>query len=406
MKKYTYLLKNVFFRRIIIVATSIILFFMFNMLLFTLSRSFIATGEGLNYFEGVTNEDVMIANLDPETSFDVLNAIDEENLAPLVDYMDDNLDYGVQFQGIPNGVEFNGIPLQYNLYDELTYTYQNISISEGRNFQSSDFQNHDTTPVIIGWSLGQAQPVGSTFTSLNPFTLERETYQVVGILKQNAFVPNYYMLDSKNYLNHTIVSPMPSKGLGNLDKAFIIEGLFNTFVESADSEEIATFQDLLLEQTDIKLNFYSQKENVADFMRDYQNTISQIAIVLAVVLLSMVILLVWHIYSSIKMMMKEITLHMLARLNYRDLRIALYIFHGVLFTASTVASFVFALARRMKIASMHAADFAVVTNLGLLPMDWYGLLLVLLVNVVISIVIVQIIMWRIKKIPFSIGVLS
>lgn len=406
MKKYTYLLKHVFFRRFIIVGTSIILFFIFNMLLFTLSRSIISTKEGIQYFEGISNKDVMIANLDPETSYDDIDAIDEDAVEGVVDYMDENLNYGLQFQGIPNGIELNGAPLQYNLYDPLTYQYQSLPIENGRDFKNSDFDNQTVQPVLVGWTLGQTYPVGSTFESLNPFTLEAENYQVVGTLEKNAFVPNYYLVDSKNYLNHTIIYPMPSKRLANLDKAFVIEGLLNLFIAQASSKDLSSFQALLLDQLGIKLNFYSQKENIDDFMNEYKSSINQMAIVLVVVLIAMMSLIVWHAYSSIKIMLKEITVHILVGLNYKDLSVSLYLFQAILFTTSTVGIFLFALAQRMQIASMAASDFITVNTLGLLPMDWYGLMLVLLTNIIISAVIVQIIMWRIKKIPFSIGVLS
>ena len=52
------------------------------------------------------------------------------------------------------------------------------------------------------------------------------------------------------------------------------------------------------------------------------------------------------------------------------------------------------------------ASFCTFGILSLIEMDWISLLTVMLIDIFLGVVLVEIIMWKIKKVPISLGVMQ
>lgn len=166
-----------------------------------------------------------------------------------------------------DGKNVKTTPLKTVLLDENSYTYFDEHISEGRNFQSSDFileNSTDSISVILGDKYKDIYKIGDTFSL--QLIAKIMNFKVIGFYKQNSnfstdvgalnnivfddkiiipyFIPNYKpMTRAENYQHSFHIAELTSgcvainKPVKNID-----DSIYNDYVKKI--EELAHKNDL------------------------------------------------------------------------------------------------------------------------------------------------------------------
>lgn len=92
-----------------------------------------------------------------------------------------------------------------NYVNEEDYRLTQFPIAKGEDL-TNDYPQ-DEIPVLLGAGLGR-YPIGSLIEIADPATQRMQSLRVVGLLKKNAFHPNIYYPNSKEYLNFAIILPI------------------------------------------------------------------------------------------------------------------------------------------------------------------------------------------------------
>ena len=83
-----------------------------------------------------------------------------------------------------------------------------------------------------------------------------------------------------------------------------------------------------------------------------------------------------------------------------------YGYFGILSLANVTLIFTFTAFNRYGCWLRKDATFATYGLFGLIGMDWLALLLVVVSDIVIGMIVVESMLWKIKKVPISLGVLQ
>ena len=93
-------------------------------------------------------------------------------------------------------------------------------------------------------------------------------------------------------------------------------------------------------------------------------------------------------------------------LSYSRLREIFYGYYGGLSFINLILLFIITACSRYGTWVRKDASFATFGLFGVIEMDWLALLAVLFFNMIIGLIITEIMMIRIKKVPISLGVLQ
>ena len=105
-------------------------------------------------------------------------------------------------------------------------------------------------------------------------------------------------------------------------------------------------------------------------------------------------------------MIKDFTINLFAGLSYKKLRKILYGYYGILFVINLLILYaIIAFSNRgyWLRKEILSVSFGI---LGLTNMDWLALIGVIIFDLIIGVLIVEILLHKIKKVPISLGVLQ
>lgn len=404
---FPFFLKKIFLRKPLFLVVFFALFIMLNYITFTTSRTVFSTLEGSQESATINKSGMYVANLDPNDTPDI-GAISKLDIQEVYDYLHNHYNYAFYTDGyiidLPNSQNMEvSIVYMNELYDQL----KGFPISAGDKF-SFDYNrnNQDPIPVYVGAGLSKDYPIGKIFTITAP-GLDREVpVQVQGILSPDVSHSNYYALDSKQYFNFSIVFPVNDDFIREASIPVKLNGLMDLIIQDTNKQKLADLASYIEQKIHVKYNFYGQQEN-NDFYKEYfVSSMKFIVILTIILLLSIAVMALWSSLSNIHIIIKEFTLNLLVGLSYRKLRSILYAFYFTISLVST--SIIFALAEysRWQAWVNKDAAFAVYGFAGLITMDWMALLVTAIISVILTIFIVEIAMWKIRRIPISVGVLQ
>ena len=115
---------------------------------------------------------------------------------------------------------------------------------------------------------------------------------------------------------------------------------------------------------------------------------------------------VWNALVGIRLMLKDLTINLLVGLSYSKLRKIFYSYFGIVFLINLVIVFSMTAINRYGNWLRKDAAFATYGLFGLIGMDWLALLFIVVSDIIIGIIIVEIMLRKIKKVPISLGVLQ
>ena len=328
--------------------------------------------------------------------------IDLDQTQKVYDYLEDHTHYGIEMFGyITDLANQDEMDVLVNYVNQLGFQLRPLPIAEG---ESLNFEDGNPKGVLVGAGLAQDYPVGCHFDFDNPVTGQTEEVFTVGILETNAYRSNLYAVNSKNYFNYTVFYPLTPNFIQSSTKDLQVNALNDLILTQSSREEADQVKDLIKATTGLSYNFFSQARNTAYF-QDYYG--QSIAFILGLTLLAMILaifLAIWINLVSIRLAIRDMTLHMLVGLTYHRLRLILYQFYGILLAIVMLVLTLFTSYNRYTTIFRKDAIFASLGFLRLVDIDWAALGIVLLVNLLCLPVIVEIMMAKIKRKPISLGV--
>ncbi|MCD4549923.1 hypothetical protein [Schaalia sp. lx-260] len=335
MKVFRFFLVRIFFKKPIVAVTMLVLLLMANYIAFSTTRTIVSTNEGYSQVSRLNSAGVYIANLDPKSDIDI-DSIAAQSMQDVYDRLNNNYQYGLFTDGYivdlrnRNGIK---VPVAYmnEKYADLNpFEYVDGS---GLTFQYS-LETETVLPVLVGKGLAEEYPVGAQFSVHDPVLDRNIEFRVSGILRQNSAHSNLYALDSKQYYNFSIVVPVNETFIKQAGIPFKINGLMDLVVTDTNKEGISKLADCIYKTVGIKLNFFSQQENI-DFYNEYFVSSLWFLFIVAAILLAIIVLVsIWSSLVAVKLMIKDFTINLLVGLSYRGIR---KIFYGYYVMLSSIS---------------------------------------------------------------------
>ena len=407
MKIFNFFVSKIFLRKAIPGISIILLICMSNYITFIAARTVISTFQGYQETRELNQEGNFIANLDPNSAGD-FGAIDTDGTQKVYDYLSSYFDYAFYVDGfmvsIPNSDDME-ISLCY--MNEAYYELNQFQLSQGTGLKFDfQFDGNNEVPVLIGKGLSKTYPVGSTIDIEDPVLGQVITLEVQGVLEENAYHSNYNTLNSKSYYNFSIFLPVNEEFIDHANLGLQVNGLMDIVILQTTEEKISDLSKVIQDTLGLKLNFFSQQDNYEYFSEYYFHSLKIVAVTSLFLLLIITCLSVWNALVSIRLMLKDLTLNLLVGLSYSKLRKIFYSYFGILFLINLVIVFSMTAITRYGSWLRKDTTFATYGLLGLIGMDWLALLFVVVSDIMIGIIVVESVLWKIKKVPISLGVLQ
>lgn len=407
MKIFNFFITKIFLRKAIVGISMILLLFMANYTTFMVARSIFSTFQGYQEIKGINQEGNYIANLDPDSDVDI-DAIGENGTQVVYDYLNNNFHYAFYTDGfmvsLPN---IDDMEISLGYMNEEYYELNQFELSQGTDLDFDyQFDKDKEIPVLIGKGLSKTYPVGSTIKMEEPVLEQPITLKVQGVLKQNACHSNFYAPNSKNYYNFSILLPVNKEFIKNANIDLQLNGFMDIVILQTTKEKAVKLSQVMQDNLGLKFNFFSQEENLDYFNEYYLYSIKIISIITLILLVIITCLSIWNASVSIRLMLKDFTIHLLVGLSYSKLRKIFYSYFGILFSINLIVIFTINAFDRYGYWLRKDAAFATYGLFGLIGMDWFALLVVFLSDIMIGKIIVGNMLRKIRKIPISLGVLQ
>lgn len=405
MKIFKFIVSRLFLRKAIPSIAVMLLLLMANYITFTAARSFLSTFQGYRETKYANQEGVYIANLDPDSPID-MDMINENGTQAVYDYLNSSFKYAFYTDGfivsVPNNDDME-ISLGY--MNEQYYHLNEFELSQGTDLDF-DYQLDGEIPVLIGKGLSKTYPVGATIEMEESVLGQPLTLKVRGVLKQNAYHSNFYALNSKTYYNFSILFPANEEFINHANIDIQFNGLMDMILLETSKEKIESLRAVIKDHLGLKFNFFNKEENYDYFNEYYLHSLKIIFITTVILLIVITCLSVWNALVSVRLMLKDFTIHLLVGLSYARLKRIFYGYFGMLSFVNTALIFIFTAFNRYGCWLRKEASFVTYGLFGLIGIDWLTLLLVIVSDIAIGIIVVESMLWKIKKVPISLGVLQ
>jgi len=409
LKIFKFFITKIFLRKLLIVFSVFLLLFLSDYLVFIAARSTVSTFQGYEEMKHLNQTGNYIANLDPNSDMNMGN-IDKSDTQNVYDYLNDNnLSYALFTDGfivsLPNDYDMK-VSFAY-LNEEYYKLNRQFEIAQGKDLDFDySFDDDIEIPVLIGKGLSETYPLGSMIKIEDPVLQKQIILKVQGILKPNIYHSNFYSLSSKQYYNFSVVIPVNEDFLNNSNVGLQLQGLFDIILLQTSKNEIEGLRKVMQDRLGLKFNFYTQEENFEYFNKYYFSSLKIIAILTTILTLIIIGLTIWNSLASIRVMIKDFTINLFVGLSYSRLRKIFYGYYGILFFANLIVLFIITAYSRYGTWIRKDASFSTFGLFGVIGMDWLALGAVLFFDIIIGMIIVEIMLWRIKKVPISLGVLQ
>lgn len=407
------MVKDIFFKRKIPAIISLVLIIAANIILFMVMRSIFAVYEGYTSLDELRSQEVYVGN-DQSTDEQLQKLYgseyydqSNEKAKELFTYLNKNFNYAISWQMNSSDLSIGNSPITIKTINEDFTNFFPFQVKKGEMFSSENFdKSSEIIPIIIGASLEEKYPVGSELVAINPSNAEEETYKVIGILEDNTYTTSIYNLDSKIYLNYTVIRPLRNIDIANINIIQLTDGFQDLLIYGADNAKVNELESLIQKDDFFNIKFYSATQHIDSFFSMYKKRVIMMGSVGLFFLIITSILMIWNVTISYKILIKDIAIRALVGLSISKLRVSIILYQLLISLASILPVYIFALNMRLQIEKSSMSFFKTINNLGLAEMDLIsiGILFIFLLGVnVISGLIIN---WYISKIPISLRVIE
>lgn len=407
MKIFRFFVKKIFLRKAILSISMLLLVLIANYTTFIAARSVLSTVQGYDEISCLNQEGTYIMNQDPDSDMDP-DRMQKDNIQAIYDYLNKNFKYAFYAEGFMTGLSNkDNMEISLNYVNEAYYKLNPFKLSQGKELEFSEhFDANQEIPVLVGKGVSKTYPLGSVIR-IEDSVLERPIQlKVQGVLEENAHHSNFYALNSKNYYNFSILIPVNEEFIKSSNIDLKLNGLMDLIILKSNKNEIKGLGEIIQKKLGFKMNFFSQKENYDYFKEYYLYSLKIIVTITIILILVITCLSIWNALVSVRLMLKDFTINLLVGLKYTKLQKILYGYFGIMYSINLIVLLLITIYNRYGCWIRKDSGFATYGFFGLIGMDWSALLIVLVSDVVVGMVIVQVMIRRIKKIPISLGVLQ
>ncbi|QPK81768.1 peptide ABC transporter permease [Schaalia sp. ZJ405] len=408
MKTFRFFVTRIFLRKPVLAVVVLVLILATDYIAFMVTRTLASTSEGLEEVQHFNLPGIYIANLDPDSPFNP-GQMSEKSLQDVYDRIQEKHTFGLFTDGYIADVKNRqgvDVPVAY-----MNQTYSEINgftVAEGTGISFDyDLDKSNTIPVLVGKGLADDYPLNTKFSVVDPGLNREVTYVVTGILTQNSSHSHLYVLDSKQYYNFSIIVPVTEQFIQQAHGAFKINGLMDLMLLDTSRPGASELGAYIEEKINLKFNFSSQQDNI-DFYHEYFYSSMVFLMGVSLILVIVIIFLaVWGSLAAVRVMLPDFTINLLVGLSYEKFQRLLVAYYALLslFALSALFAMV-SYSRHDSWSTKVAFHITYGPAGGLIQMDWIALLAAFLANVLLVAIVVQSIVWRIKRVPISIGVLQ
>ena len=404
---YSEFIKNVFLKRVVLVLLTLVTMVSFSFISYTLIRSNLYVLQSKNDLQQLIKKDVFMGN--DRTSSDQIDYIfDEKNskksnkkAQKLFNYIDHNYDYSSSWSDqidMPNG--YRNIEI-YTINSNF-FKFYPLKVKKGRLFSKSDYiGNKKEIPVIVGAGLRKVK-LGSTFKDLNQPVGKKETYKVIGILKENTRLPSAYMLDGSYMLNKTIFRPLTDKDKKHINVDQLTGMYQDLLIYNTSKAKVSKLSKTIRKENLGNVKFYSIKENIKFFYSTY-NSRALLYLVLSLVMLIIFIgLFLWNIWKSLSESRQEIAIRISLGLRKYHLYIITFLYQLLLTIFSFIPVTIYAVRNSYVLATDRFDDQTQIILSSPLPkIESISLILSFLILLVIGTFSSMLIIYKFNKSPLT-----
>lgn len=406
MKIFKFFITKIMFTKPVFIISMTVLLFLVNYFAFIGSRSIISTLQGYQEIQVLNKKGSYIANLDPNSDINT-DKINKKDTQKIYNYLNKNYNYAFQADGFVTELANNyDMEETLNYINEAAYNLNQYDFPQNNKLYFNYDHNKDDIPVVVGPGIAESYPIGTSMKIQDSVLNRALELKVNGVLNSNTHRSNFYAPNSKNYYNFSIFVPANKRFINDSNVDLQLNGLMDLVLLESTKKDAENISKYVEENLNIKLNFFSQKENFQYFERYYINSIKIIGLLMFILIVILLLLALWNISTSIKLMTKEFTINLLVGMSYARLRTIFYYYFGLLFLINIMIIFLITLYSRYQVWLEKDAIFATYGTFGLIDIDWIALLIVTLIDIVIGIIIVELSIKKLKKIPISLGVLQ
>lgn len=406
MKAFKFFVNKIFLRKIVLCISVMFLMLFVNYTIFSASRTMISSYQGVKQLQ----------SLNPENSYVGMENVSSEETdsskkktLELYEYLDKNYKYSMYDDGemvqIPTNKGMNEVPITY--VNEEYYRLSNTEISKGKELKFNfDLSKNDEVPILIGNELAKDYPIGSKIKTTLGFGDKKFVLRVSGVLKKDFYYTNSRLYCSQEYHNFSIIFPVNRSVINNASFDLLENGLYNITILNTDRKSADKLSKEYKDKLNISMDFMSREQNKAFFDNYLYSAIRLVCIIVGIILLITISISIWNVIVSVRLMKKDFTISLLTGLSYSKLRKILYSFYTLMFCADTMIVFLIIFFDRKRAWHENNTYGCIYGVLGFADKDWMALLIVALIDALVGIILVECMMYKIKKIPISLGVLQ
>ncbi|GAB1810855.1 ABC transporter permease [Priestia megaterium] len=410
--KYYEFIKSTFLNKKVISILSLILLTFSQIMLFTIIKSGYSVYEGYNSLKKLQENHVYLGN-DQSTDEQFKRNFNQQNMSnsnktakEFLSYMDKNYKYAISWS-TSSSESLDNFSLQLKTISEDYNKFYNLTTRSGRFFTHKDFiTTSSIIPVVIGSKLANKYKLGETFTLLNTSNNVNEKYKVIGVLDNNSSITSVYNLDTKNYLNFAIIRPFRDIDVSKINILQLSAGFQDLLIYDSEKIKVNDLSSLAKKDDFFNMKFYSIDENIKEFFELYKTRAITLAIFTGILLLITCLLIIWNTINSVESLKFDLSIRSFLGLSFKDIKISLCIYKILLFMISAILTFIYFIFLKFKYDSLDTSETQIIYIMGLTKIDYLAFLttfflvaLPLIFSFVLSI-------WKIKKIPLTLRMIS
>ncbi|MDK6863199.1 hypothetical protein QP358_03455 [Nosocomiicoccus ampullae] len=361
---------------------------------------------GSEVLNRLSNNDVYISNVKGENVHNIA-PIPEESAQDFYKYLIENYKFGVKHEGssvlgIKNDHNLHNVHVMY--YDENYYNAYQFKIQKGDDLYFDFNPKVDPIPILIGEGLSKTYNIGDVIEIPYTFTVDPVKYIVTGFLERDSRVSNMYLPITRQYLNYSIIIPINDEMLTSATRDITMNGIHDLLIFTDSEEDIKAVQDKMKNRFGVPFNFYTPEENIDEVNQYLKIGFTIQLVIFAILFILLTVLIYWNASIASRLLKKIFAVNFIVGLSYKELRIILNTFFIVLLSLNTIALIV-----ALKLVSYESYVMKIDSSMvfgyfGILPESWLIIGGIFISNLLISFVLTEIMVYKFKKIPFTLGV--
>lgn len=362
---------------------------------------------GSEVLNRLSNNDVYISNMKVK-DFHNMAPISEESAQDFYKYLIENYKFGVKHEGsaalgIKNDHDLHDVNVMY--YDENYYNAYQFKIQKGDDLYFDFKPNVDPIPILIGEGLSKTYNIGDIIEIPETYGgNDFNEYVVTGILERDSRISNMYLPITRQYLNYSIIMPLNDDILTSANREITMNGIHDLLIFTDSEEDIKAVQEKMKNRFGVPFYFYTPEENIDEVNQYLKIGFTIQLVIFAILFILLTVLIYWNASIASRLLKKIFAVNFIVGLSYKELRIILNTFFIVLLSLNTIALIV-----ALKLVSYESYVMKIDSSMvfgyfGILPESWLIIGGIFISNLLISFVLTEIMVYKFKKIPFTLGV--